>query len=267
MSSTYTYQPTATAPIARRKSRRRLTAARGVAWFMAMSAMVFGAFTIVFGIVGPDQQVHSFHNAVVAALLLVLSAPPALAVARAPARSMQPLLFLGMLAVAGLGTMALSLTLDPFTLPFVLLIGVLWVLRPSNEPVIPDGRPSPVLLVLVLLASAPLLTYALGQAEFQRIDTVSSHDTFFHWIETSFYSVAVLLLGVLAALRPAAHRLAAWCAGVGLAVLGAASLALGSYASALDTGWAAAALVGGLVFITLAEWEARRSHCDSPASL
>jgi hypothetical protein len=42
---------------------------------MAISAIVFGLFTIVFGIFGPDQEVHAFHNAPVASLLLVLSAP------------------------------------------------------------------------------------------------------------------------------------------------------------------------------------------------
>jgi hypothetical protein len=171
---------------------------------------------------------------------------------------MPSLVFLAVLGFAGLATMALSVTLDPFTLPFVILIGVLWALRPSDEPLLRAERPSPILLILVLLASAPLLGYALGQAEFQRIDTVSSHDTFFHWVETSFYAVAVILLGLLAALRPAAHRLAAWCGGVALGVLGAASLGLGSYASALDATWALAALVGSIVFIGLAEWEIRR---------
>jgi hypothetical protein len=226
---------------------------------MAISAIVFGLFTIVFGIVSPAQEVHAFHNAVVASLLLVLSAPPALAVARSPGRSTRPLVVLAALGMAGLASMAVSLTLDPFTLPFVVLIGVLWALRPSREVLLPAGRPSLILLLLVLVAAAPLLGYALGQAGFQRIDTVSSHAAFFHWIEMSFYAAAVLLLGILAALRPAAHRLAAWSGGVALAVLGVASLALGNYASALEAHWAWAALVGSIVFIGVAEWEARHA--------
>ena len=44
-----------------------------------------------------------------------------------------------------------------------------------------------------------------------------------------------------------------------LAALGAGSLALGTYASALDIPWAWAALVGGAVFVAVAEWEARRA--------
>jgi hypothetical protein len=50
---------------------------------MAASAIVFGLLTAVFGLVGPEQEVHAFHNAVVASLLLALSAPPAVAAARA----------------------------------------------------------------------------------------------------------------------------------------------------------------------------------------
>jgi hypothetical protein len=75
----------------------------------------------------------------------------------------------------------------------------------------------------------------------------------------SFYAVAVPTLGALAALRPWAYRLAAWSAGLALAVLGAASLALGEYASAVDADWAWAALVGSGVFIGVAAWQARRS--------
>jgi hypothetical protein len=230
---------------------------------MAVSAIGFGLFTAVFGIVSPQQEVHAFHSAVVASLLLVLSAPPALAVARSPERSTRPLVALAVLGIAGLASMALSLTLDPFTLPFVVVIGVLWALRPSREALPLAGPPSPILLLLALVAAVPLLGYALGQAELQRIDTLSSRAAFFHWIEMSFYAVAVLLLGILAALRPAAHRLAAWSGSAALAVLGAASLALGEYASVLDAPWAWAALVRRVVFVGVADWEARRSDPGS----
>jgi hypothetical protein len=254
-----TYGIAASAAVSTPASGRRRKAARAIAAIMAASAIVFGLLTVVFGVVGPEQEVHAFHNAVVASLLLVLSAPPAVAVARSSGRANPPLVVLAALSAAALVTMAVSLTLDPFTLPFVVLTGMLWALRPSREALLPAGRPSRVLLALVLAAAAPLLGYALRQAEFQRIDAVSSHAAFFHWVEASFYAVAVLLLGALAALRPAAHRPAAWSAGVALAVLGAGSLALGTYASALDTPRAWAALVGGVVFVGVAEWEARRA--------
>lgn len=99
---------------------------------------------------------------------------------------------------------------------------------------------------------------AFGQADLQRTDHASDHATFFHWVETSFYAVAILPLGLLAALRPGAFRMAAWMAGLALAILGAASVLFGQHASALNAPWSWAALIGGLAFIAVAELEARR---------
>lgn len=236
----------------------RLTVMRVIAWIMAASAVAFGLFTIVFGIVSPEQEIHAIHNVVVATLLIVLSAPPAIAVARAPHRSIRALVVLGVVSIASLATMALSLTLDPFTLPFALLVGVLWVLAPHREGALPNGRPSLIMLAAVAVAVVPLVIYALGQAELQRTDSSSEHAAFFHWVETSFYAIAILLLGLLAALRPGTYRMAGWMAGIALALLGAASLLLGSYASAIEAPWSWAALVGGLVFVAIGEWGARR---------
>jgi len=236
----------------------RLTVMRVIAWVMAVSAVGFGLFTIVFGIVGPGQEIHGVHNAIVAALLLGLSAPPVIQVARAPDRSIRALVILAAVAIAGLATMAMSLTLDPFTLPFVLLIGVLWAVVPSREGAIPVGRPSLIMLALAMVAAVPLVVFALCQAELQRTDDSSEHAAFFHWVETSFYAIAILLLGFLAALRPTGLRLAGWMAGIALAVLGAASVALGQHASALPAPWGWAALLGGVAFLAAGEWEARR---------
>lgn len=240
-------------------SRGRRRTFRVIAIILAVAGLGFGLFTAVFGIISEAQRIHAFHNAVVATLLIVLTALPLIAAARDPERSVVPLMHLIVLSLAGLATMALSLTIDPFTLPVIVLLGVLWVLRPRREPIFPSGRPSPVLLVLVLAAAVPVAAYALSNAELQRIDDISEHAEFYHWVETSFYAAAVLLLGLLAAMRPAAYRMSAWIAGVGLAVLGGASLLLPGYASALDTSWAGAALGGSLLFVAVAEWERKRA--------
>jgi hypothetical protein len=239
-------------------SRGRRTAFRVVAVIMAVSAVAFGLFTAVFGVVSEAQRIHAFHNAVVASLLLVLSAPPTIAAARAPERAAGPLAHLGAVGVAGVVTMVLALRVDVFTLPFIVLVAVLLMLRVARGPALPPGRPSAPLAVMVVAAAVPLVAYALGQAELQRMDTSSEHAEFNHWVETSFYAVAVPLLGVLVALRPSHYRLTAWSAAVALAVLGGGSLALQDYASALDVPWAWAALGGSIVFIALAKWEAAR---------
>jgi hypothetical protein len=238
-------------------SSRRRTPFRVVATVMAVSAVAFGLFS-AFGIIVESQRIHRFHNSVVASLLLVISAPPVIAAARSPERSLRPLVHLALVGMAGLITMVLSLKLDPFTLPFIVLVGVLWALRPAGGQLVAPGRRSPALLLLVLLSVVPLVTYALGQAELQRIDRSSEHAEFLHWMETSFYAAAVLLLGFLGALRPSVYRLSAWSAGLALAVLGGGSLAFSGYASALDTAWAWAALVGSLIFLSVAEWESRK---------
>jgi hypothetical protein len=240
-------------------SHSRFRTFQVIAAIMAVSGVAFGLFTAVFGIVSEAQEIHAFHNVVVAALLLVLSAPLAIAAAKAPDRAAGPLLHLVAVSVAGLITMVLALKVDIFTLPFIVLVGVLLMLRVPRGPALAAGRLSPSLVVLVAVAALPLVTYALAQAELQRIDVSSEHAEFNHWVETSFYAVAVLLLGLMAALRPAAYRLTAWCAGLGLAILGGASLALGPYPSALGAPWAWAALLGGLVFVSIAEWERLRS--------
>ena len=231
---------------------------RVLAAIMAVSAVGFGVVTAVVGILVPAQAPHAFHNVIVASLLLIVSAPPVIAVARAPEAAIRPLVVLAVVGVAGLATMAAALTLDPFTLPFIILVGVLWAVLPDRSRPIPSGRPSPILVALVLAGAVPLTVYALDQAGLQRADHTSEHAAFFHWVETSFYAVAIVLLGALAALRPAGFRLAAWVAGVALAIMGAASLLFAGYASALPDPWGWVALAGGVVFVAVAEWEVRR---------
>jgi hypothetical protein len=188
-----------------------------------------------------------------------MSAPPAVTAARRPDQAWTALLHLIAVGIAGLVTMVLSLRLDIFTLPFVVLVGVLLLLRVPRGPAVGAGPPSAALAVLTVASLVPLVVYALAQAELQRIDTRSEHAEFNHWVETSFYAVAILLLGALAAFRPAQFRFTAWSAGVSLAVLGGISLAYQGNPSALGTPWAWAALVGGVSFLGAAEWEAARS--------
>jgi len=53
----------------------RLMAMRVIAWLLTVSGVAFGLFTIVFGVIGPDQETHAVRNAVVASLLLIVTAP------------------------------------------------------------------------------------------------------------------------------------------------------------------------------------------------
>ena len=234
----------------------RLRAMRIIAAGMAVGAIGFGLFTIVFGLLNPAQEPHAFHNPIVASLLIVLSAPPLIGIARDPENPTQPLVILAAVGVAAVATMAVALTLDPFTLPVVVLIGVLWALAPSRSAVMPAGTVSVPLIALSALAAVVLVPYAVSQADLQRTDQVSEHARFFHWVETAFHATAIPLLGLLAGLRPAAYRMAGWMAGIAFLVLGLASLLYAGYASALPVAMAAGAVVGGLAMLGFAALEA-----------
>lgn len=245
-------------PSKERTTRGRVRAFRIIAWFMAVSAVLFGLFTAVFGIVGEGQEIHAFHNTIVASLLLVLSAPPAIGAARAPEDASPHLLHLLMLGVAAVGTMAVAVMVDVFTLPFVALAVVLVVLGVARGPWLPEGRASLPLAALVVIAAVPLLAYSIDQAGLQRVDATSEHAELNHWVEVAFYAAAIPLLGALTAVRPRAFRLAGWSSAVALAVMGAGSLLLQGHASALDARWGWAAFLGGVAFLGVTEWEARR---------
>jgi hypothetical protein len=237
----------------RRRAFRIITAV------MAVAGVGFGLLSAVGSVLSEEEKTHAYHNLVVAGLLVVLTALPLIAAWRNPEHSARPLMHLAVVGVAGLATMALALAVDLFTLPVIVLVGVLWVLRPTREPPIPPGRVSPILLLLVLVAAVPLVAYALGQAELQRVDSSSEHAERFHWVETSFYAAAILLLGLLAAVRPTAYRQSGWSAALALAIIGVASLALRGYPSAMEAEWAWAALAGSVLFVAVLERGARRA--------
>lgn len=236
----------------------RLRAMRIIAAGMAVGAIGFGLFTVVFGLLNPAQEPHAFHNPIVASLLIVLSAPPLIAIARDPDHPTRPLVILAAVGVAAVATMAIALTLDPFTLPVVVLIGVLWALAPSRSAVMPAGSASLPLIALSVLAAVVLVPYAISQADLQRTDHLSEHARFFHWVEMAFHATAIPLLGLLAGLRPVAYRMAGWMAGIAILVLGLASLLYAEYASALPVAIAGGAVVGGLVFLGVATVETGR---------
>jgi hypothetical protein len=231
---------------------------RVIAWLLIPSGTAFSLFTVVFAFVGPNQDIHAVHNVVVTSLIMVLTVPPLVAVARRPEATGPELLILAGLTIAGVVAMAVSLTADPFILPVLVLIAVLWFLAPTRDVPWGQGQPSLVMLVLVIAAAALLGPYALENAALQRSDQTSDHARFFHWVETAFYAAGIVVLGALGAWRPSLFRLATWCAGLGLAILGAASVLFAEHASALAWPWSWAALLGGLAFIAIGEWESRR---------
>ena len=116
---------------------------------------------------------------------------------------------------------------------------------------------------LVLAGAVLLVPYAIDNAGLQRTDHTSDHAAFFHWVETSFTAAGIVLVGTGGRPRPHAFRMATWCAGLALATRGGSVTVQSACLSAclaLELG----RLVGGLAFIGLGEWEARRPSRDPP---
>jgi hypothetical protein len=65
-------------------------------------------------------------------------------------------------------------------------------------------------------------------------------------------------------MKSSGWQITARFAGVGAIIFGLASLLHDNKPSALDTGWALAALLGGIVFIGAAEWESRQGAPSPP---
>lgn len=155
---------------------------------------------------------------------------------------------------------------DGLTLRFsgsgvILLLGVaVAALHPLRGAVFGfRGRVRPTLAVVGVAGAIPLTIYALQQAAYQRDNFAPVHAALGHWEWAATSAAIIFLFGLLAALGTAGFRLPAWCVGLGAAAFGLASILYDGEASGVGVSWGAVALAGGVVFIALAEWEARRS--------
>ena len=145
-------------------------------------------------------------------------------------------------------------------------LGILLVLHPArNEFVRKPAAVSRALLVMSALGAVPLSVYALDMGadardlagpphHVQRLSTMAA------------LGVAIALVCFLAALRPHGWRIPAWSAGAAAVVFGLASLRFPDDPGAVGRAWGALALAGGVLFIGVAEWEARRGGFLGAAS-
>jgi hypothetical protein len=72
-------------------------------------------------------------------------------------------------------------------------------------------------------------------------------------------AIAIVLVGGLAALGTQGWRIPAWSAGTATVVFGLASVVFPDQRGAEGRGWGGVAIAGGVLFITLAELESKRS--------
>jgi len=162
------------------------------------------------------------------------------------------------------------------------------------------SRVSKTLLALVVVASIPLLSFAVANINEQRAGAMSPSDSrgifnFFghqipqhggnsatepmdtmnmegqaghnmkhievgHYRSMAAYGLIVILVGLLASARPGGWRFAAWIAGLLAVLLGSLSFMLPSAESSLGIAWGVAFAVWGTVFIAAAELTRKSSY-------
>lgn len=152
-------------------------------------------------------------------------------------------------------------------LPLVAALVILLVLHPTRETVLhPTLQPSAAMTAVALVGAIPLVGFAVTAARLQRDGLAADpHVSMSHWATMSAMALGLVFTGLLASTRIRGWRLTAWCAGIGAATYGLASIVFarfpGSevpYPGSEGSTWGAVAVAGGLVFIAVAEWEARR---------
>jgi hypothetical protein len=246
--------------------RRRAFFICTIVFGVAIGVGLFGLVSLVTGwFEGGDRLIHRVHDLGYGGLGGLILSVPLLIQARSPERrpAATQQFFLGVAAYAVGITLALDFT--PIMLGFFglfLAMGVVLVwLHPARPAVLRfRTHPSIPLVVLVLLAAIPLVLYAVDMAALQRAGPVSDpHVEEHHWTTMAALAVGIILVGILASLRPLGWRIAAWSAGGSAAVLGLASIVFFGYPGALATPWCYVALGGGVAFIAVAEIEARRA--------
>lgn len=168
------------------------------------------------------------------------------------------------LAAAGL----LGRRIEPLVGALTILVAltVLTALHPARSAVLHPGRPpgqpvSVALLALVVVVAAP----AVWQATRLLDAAVAAGPSCFlgqcvrgdRLAELAAALVAVVMLGLVAALRPAVARLPLWAAGGTAILIGASSLALPAATGSLGTAGGAALLGWGGLFIAVGEHQQR----------
>jgi hypothetical protein len=116
------------------------------------------------------------------------------------------------------------------------------------------SRMNRAMLAMVIVAAVPLLAFASTNIRLQR--TGAGGDEHFdlgHYGFMTALSFTVIVLGLLASLRPDGWRLTAWVTGILPALLGLASLVYPDVNSSLGLVWALAAIAWGVMFVAVAE--------------
>jgi hypothetical protein len=140
----------------------------------------------------------------------------------------------------------------------------LWGRLPWQRPAAARPTASKPLLAAAAAISVPLIFYGLSEASLQRSDEFL-HGQYGHWVGGTAGVIWIILLLFFAAQRQDGWRLPAWGAGFMLVMLGAASAAMPNQASSIGVAWGIIAVLGGVAYVALAEYESRAATLPAVA--
>ena len=192
------------------------------------------------------------------------------AMARRPERKPSAFVQVLVVALAALISGAISATVGYVVIAVVVAVAgaILFALHPARETVVHRASsPSLAMTAFAAVGAIPLVWFALTTARLQRTGPPNDpHVQMAHWATMCAMALGLVLAGLLASMRFRGWRVTSWCAGVGTALYGLASIVFRDfkglgvpYPGSEGTGWGLVALLGGLAFVGLAELEARRS--------
>jgi hypothetical protein len=138
-------------------------------------------------------------------------------------------------------------------------VGILLVLHPARAEFLRRGatliRP---LLAVAVIGAIPSVAYALEMGA-QAQDLVGPPHHVQRLSTMAAMAMGIVLVGLLASLRTQGWRIPAWSAGIAAIAFGLVSIVYPDHPAAAGLGWGAVALAAGVLYIGVAEWEARRS--------
>jgi hypothetical protein len=231
-----------------------LAAALGVVFF-GLTSLVIAWFEDVEGVAGPVTDLGYgvlFGIILTTGVLVQLRGPE-----RKIAGVQQAFLVIPALVIASaIASDSQNLVPASILLP---AIGILLALHPAREAFLRgDAAPSRILLAITAVAAVPFTAYALEMGA-QARDLAGPPHHLQRLSTMAAMAVAIVLTGLLAALRTPGWRIPTWSAGVAAIVFGLASVVFPDQPGAVGRGWGGLAIAGGVLFIAVAEWEGMRT--------
>ena len=252
-------------PAVARKSKGLRIAFRIVAIVAGVLALVFSIpFEVISITTSGIEQIHRVHNmAGATGFGLMLG----LALVLAGWRPEKQIAAFQMALVAAVAfIIAGVLSGDPAnagSIVIVVILAILIALHPDRRAVFTfKVAVSIPLLVPSLLAAVPAIAYALTQAHLQKVGMVvaphSPHVEMMHYESMAAVSLEIFLVSLLAACRTQGWRVVAWTVAVSAILLGLVSVVYSDFESAFDSPWSWLAIVWGVVFLGVTEWQTRQ---------